>query len=82
MAQTHLAQLYMDGQQAPQNWEIVYAPFNLAANDATTNAAISIVLAAEQLSARDLAEAERLSKDIARPNNLKRAIEAYLRLSI
>ena len=80
-AQTNLGVMYKNGQGVEQNDIVAYALFNLSAtnNPSSSNNAIkNRTSIAKEMSNAQIEEAQALTKEIAKPGNLRPTIVIYL----
>jgi TPR repeat protein len=78
IAQNNLGMMYDNGQGVPQNRVVAYALFNLAAVDMTSNGSVSRAVALSKMTPMQVEAGQLLSSEMAKPNNLNKAIAAYL----
>ncbi|WP_051534435.1 tetratricopeptide repeat protein [Deefgea rivuli] len=75
----NLAVMYASGRGVPQNKVIAYALFNLAAMDSTTNGSEGRERVLTSMTPKQIAAGQILSREMAKPNNLNKAIAVYLK---
>jgi TPR repeat protein len=81
-AQYNLGQMYANGKGVRQNWVVAYALFNLAALETTSGGAEEMGVAKLKMTPKQIEAGQRLSAEIAKPNNLSKAIAAHLKKSL
>ncbi|MCX7206484.1 MAG: tetratricopeptide repeat protein [Proteobacteria bacterium] len=78
-AQFSLGMRYVEGKGVQQNWVVAFALFNIANLDAIPNGYKQKSLAMKALSRKTYGEGRQLTSEMAKPNNLIKAIAAYLK---
>jgi hypothetical protein len=80
-AQFNLGEMYAEGRGVPQNKIVAYALFNLAAvNDAYNKMAMRFRnTLLEKMTPREIEAGQALSRELAKPGNFGKALDAYLK---
>jgi TPR repeat protein len=79
-AQYNLGLLYLDGKGVPQDMVVAYSLFNLAAVGTGANRASAIKnrdFSMSKMTPKQLEAGQRLSREMAKPNHLNKAISEY-----
>jgi len=77
IAQYNLGFMYYSGRGVPQSNIVAYALFRLAASQ-DADAATALEKLASSMTAQDIAKAQNLARDMAKPGNFGRALDKYL----
>ena len=87
-AQVNLGAMYANGHGVPQSLVVAYSLFNLASLDRTTPTGTTLRakkfrdISIKELTPEQIAAGQRLTSELAKPNNLTKAIAAYLKKSV
>jgi hypothetical protein len=71
--------MYADGLGVPQNKIVAYALFNLAAANSNKVATSHRNTLLEKMTPREIEAGQALSRELAKPGNFGKALDAYLK---